>query len=96
MDFPHAIAIIVARILAPGMTDGSMRPSRGLDLVTSQKPLATPCPTAPTCGIQYSLPNSYPHMRMNQISIFLSNLHKGILKIFDLIEESHHESGVDV
>jgi len=47
-------------------------------------------------GGRYSLPNSYPHMRMNQISIFLSNFHKGILKIFDLIEESHHESGVDV
>ena len=46
--------------------------------------------------LEYSLPNSYPHMRMNQISIFMSNLHEGILKIFDLIEESHHESGVDV
>ena len=44
----------------------------------------------------YSLPNSYPYMRMNQISIFLSNSHRGILKIFDLIEESHHESEVDV
>jgi malate dehydrogenase (oxaloacetate-decarboxylating)(NADP+) len=44
----------------------------------------------------YSLPNSYPYMRMNQISIFLSNPHRGILKIFDLIEESNHESEVDV
>jgi hypothetical protein len=44
----------------------------------------------------YSLPNSYPYMRMNQISIFLPKFHGGTLKIFDLIEERHHESGVDV
>lgn len=44
----------------------------------------------------YSLPNSYPYMRTNQISIFLPKFHGGTLKIFDLIEERHHESGVDV
>jgi hypothetical protein len=49
-----------------------------------------------TVTFAYSLPNSYPYMRMNQISIFLPKPHKGTLKIFDLIEESHHESGVDV
>jgi hypothetical protein len=44
----------------------------------------------------YSLPNSYPHIKMNKTSILLSNFHRVKLKLFDLVEERNHESGVDV